>query len=48
MQSGHFFPKLGHFFKISKNGQGRPPPLPRLVMHLLEVPDNNYFLPTDS
>ena len=24
-QSGHFFPKLGHFFSILKKGQGRPP-----------------------
>ena len=28
MQTGHFFPKLGHFFSIFKIGQGRPPLLP--------------------
>ena len=27
-QSGHFFPKLGHFFPIFEKGQGHPSPLP--------------------
>ena len=31
-----FFPKLGHFFRISEKGQGRPPPLPPLVTRLLK------------
>ena len=25
-QLGPFFPKSGHFFRLSKKGQGRPPP----------------------
>ena len=28
------FPKLGHFFSIFEKEQGRPLPLPPLVMHL--------------
>ena len=35
-QSGHFFPKLGHFLLISKIEQGRSPPLPPLVTQLIQ------------
>ena len=40
---GIFFQKLGHFFPIFEKGQGRPPPSPSLVTHLLvkSVYDNN-------
>ena len=43
-QNGHnqgiFFPKLGYFFPIFEKGQGRPPPLPPLVTHLISL---NFF-----
>ena len=34
-QSGHSFPKLGHFPLIFAKGQGRPPPILPLVARLL-------------
>ena len=30
----HFFSKQGHLFAIFEKGQGRPPPIPPLVMRL--------------
>ena len=33
-ETGHFFPKSGQFFHIFKNGQGRPPLSPQLVVRL--------------